>query len=82
MLYRLSWWSALLLLLRGGATLGDVHSDAALEQVALPMFLIGLGLCVFVLMMAAPRRLRIGAFALAFAHGSLALLTWVVTTPL
>ncbi len=81
LLLRVCWWTALLLAIRGGASLGDSASATPLEA-TLPGFIAGFALCAFVLVLARPWRLRVGAFALGFVHGALALLTWVVTTPL
>ncbi len=82
LLLRACWWTALVLAIRGGAALGDSASATPLEQAALPGFIAGFALCAFVLVLARPWRLRVGAFALGFVHGALALLTWVVTAPL
>ncbi|MCA9717375.1 MAG: hypothetical protein H6713_08280 [Myxococcales bacterium] len=79
---RLLWWTALVLLIRAGAALGDPSATGPLDEVALPRLLVGFALSAIVLVLARPWRLRVGAFALGLAHGALALVTWVVTTPL
>lgn len=71
------WWAALALLWFGGRALLDLH--APLAQTALPIFLIGLGLCL-PLLFAAAARLRWAGFALGASHAALAVLVWTITT--
>jgi len=75
---RALWWTALALLLLGGRALVEIHDAAPFVQQALPMFLTGLALCAFLLVVASPARLRWAAFALGLGHGGLLALVWVV----
>ena len=71
--HRILWWTALALLFVAGRTVMDgFATDAALGQ-APTFFAIGLGLSAFVLLFASETRLRLGAFALATAHGAFAI---------
>ena len=58
----------------------ELHDHAPLDQAALPVFALGLGLCALLLVLAAQARLRWAAFALGLGHGGLLTLVWVVTT--
>ena len=75
---RALWWTALALLLLGGRALVEIHDAAPFVQQALPVFLTGLALCAFLLVVASPARLRWAAFALGLGHGGLLALVWVV----
>jgi len=75
---RALWWTALALLLLGGRALVEIHDPAPFVQQALPVFLTGLALCAFLLVVASPARLRWAAFALGLGHGGLLALVWVV----
>ena len=76
---RLLWWGALALLLLGGRALVEIHDHAPFVQEALPVFLSGLAVCAFLLVVASPARLRWAAFALGLGHGGLLALVWVVS---
>jgi Na+-translocating ferredoxin:NAD+ oxidoreductase RnfA subunit len=72
--HRVAFWSALLLLfVVGRERLSGFASDPIMNRGVL-CFAVGLGLCVFVLVFAPERRMRIAALALGFAHGALAIL--------
>ncbi len=75
---RALWWTALALLFLGGRALVEIHEAAPFVQQALPVFLTGLALCAFLLVVASPARLRWAAFALGLGHGGLLALVWVV----
>lgn len=77
LLLRGAWWGALALLWFGGRAVLDLHGPLAQE--ALPLFLIGLGLCL-PLFFAAAARLRWAGFALGAGHAVLAVLVWTITT--
>jgi len=77
LLLRGAWWGALALLWFGGRAVLDLQSPLA--QDALPLFLLGLGLCL-PLFFAAAARLRWAGFALGAGHAVLAVLVWTVTT--
>lgn len=72
-----AWWAALALLWFGGRALFDLR--APLAQDALPLFLVGLALCM-PLFFAAAARLRWAGFALGAGHAVLAVLVWTITT--
>ncbi|MCY0993743.1 hypothetical protein OV203_41785 [Nannocystis sp. ILAH1] len=72
-----AWWGALALLWFGGRALLDLR--VPLAQDALPLFLIGLGLCL-PLFFAGAARLRWAGFALGAGHAVLAVLVWTITT--
>ncbi|MCY1013155.1 hypothetical protein OV079_48030 [Nannocystis pusilla] len=72
-----AWWGALALLWFGGRALLDLQ--VPLAQDALPLFLIGLGLCL-PLFFAGAARLRWAGFALGAGHAVLAVLVWTITT--
>ncbi len=76
---RALWWTALVLLFLGGRALVEIHERAPFVQQALPVFLTGLALCAFLLVVASPARLRWAAFALGLGHGGLLALVWVVS---
>ena len=80
LLLRGAWWGSLALLLLGGRAVLELHDHAPLDQAALPVFALGLGLCALLLVLAAQARLRWAAFALGLGHGGLLTLVWVVTT--
>ena len=75
---RALWWTALALLFLGGRALVEIHDAAPFVQHALPVFLMGLALCAFLLVVASPARMRWAAFALGLGHGGLLALVWVV----
>ncbi|WAS92141.1 hypothetical protein [Nannocystis punicea] len=72
-----AWWGALALLWLGGRALLDLR--VPLAQDALPLFLIGLGLCL-PLFFAGAARLRWAGFALGASHAALAVLVWTIAT--
>jgi hypothetical protein len=76
---RAMWWTALALLFLGGRALVEIHDHAPFVQQALPVFLSGLAMCAFLLIVASPARLRWAAFALGIGHGGLLALVWVVS---
>ena len=76
---RAMWWTALALLFLGGRALVEIHDHAPFVQQALPVFLSGLAMCAFLLVVASPARLRWAAFALGLGHGGLLALVWVVS---
>ena len=76
---RALWWTALALLFVGGRALVEIHERAPFVQQALPVFLTGLAMCAFLLVVASPARLRWAAFALGLGHGGLLALVWVVS---
>jgi hypothetical protein len=77
LLLRTAWWGALALLWFGGRAVLDLR--APLAQDALPLFLVGLALCL-PLFFAAAARLRWAGFALGAGHAALAVLVWTITT--
>lgn len=72
-----AWWGALALLWFGGRALLDLQ--VPLAQDALPLFLVGLALCL-PLFFAGAARLRWAGFALGAGHAALAVLVWTITT--
>lgn len=69
------WWGALALLWYGGRALLAV--DAPLAATALPLFLLGVGLCL-PLFFAHAARIRWAGLALGLGHAALAVLVWSV----
>lgn len=75
---RAAWWGALALLWLGGRALVDLQ--APLADAALPLFLLGLGLCL-PLFFARAARLRWGGLALGLGHAALAIAVWTIAAP-
>lgn len=75
---RASWWGALALLWLGGRALVDLQ--APLAEAALPLFVLGLGLCL-PLFFAQAARLRWGGLALGLGHAALAIAVWTIGAP-
>lgn len=72
---RVLWWGALALLAYGGRALLAV--DAPLAAAALPLFILGVGLCL-PLFFAHAARIRWAGLALGFGHAALAVLVWTL----
>ncbi len=75
---RAAWWGALALLWFGGRALVDLQ--APLVEAALPLFLVGLALCL-PLFFARAARLRWGGLALGVGHAVLAVAVWTLGAP-
>jgi hypothetical protein len=76
---RAAWWAALGLLWLGGTALLDVTRP--FDRAGLTTsFGVGLGLCLFAVLLASHRRIRWAGWSLGLAHGALGLLTMIAAT--